>query len=137
MEAIREAWALALEAPSSMERMLEVTVRHGYGKKKFSEKVITTLVGVPRLLSCDWFNPEDSESDTTKKDYELTPLNAVVVKTLDNQTPPVDKQVVMVSNGEVKNPFVAFDRYDDCISFVRRNRTGIWRIPPEDEEGSL
>ncbi len=113
MEATRDARALALEAPCSMERTREVTVRHGYGKKKFDEKVLTTLVGVPGLLSCDWFNPEGSEANTAKKDYEPIPLNAVVVKTWNNQTPPVDKQVVFVTNGEVKDPFVAFDRYDD------------------------
>ena len=95
-----------------MESTREVTVTHGYGKNKFNEKVLTTLVGVPGLLSCDWFNPEGSGANTTKKDYEPIPLNAVVVKTWNNQTPPLDKQVVFVTNGEVKDPFVAFDRYD-------------------------
>lgn len=112
MEATRDARALALEAPCSMESTREVTVTHGYGKNKFNEKVLTTLVGVPGLLSCDWFNPEGSGANTTKKDYEPIPLNAVVVKTWNNQTPPLDKQVVFVTNGEVKDPFVAFDRYD-------------------------
>ena len=115
MEATRDARALALaqEGSASMEKTREVTVRHGYGKNKVEEKVLTTLVGVPGLLSCDWFNPEGSEANTTKKDYEPIPLNAVVVKTWNNQTPPVDKQVVFVTNREVKDPFVAFDLYDD------------------------
>ena len=112
MEATRDARALALEAPCSMESTREVTVTHGYGKNKFNEKVLTTLVGVPGLLSCDWFNPEGSGANTTKKYYEPISLNAVVVKTWNNQTPPLDKQVVFVTNGEVKDPFVAFDRYD-------------------------
>jgi len=60
MEATRDARALALETPCLIESMPEVTVTHGYGKKKFDEKVLTTLVGVPGLLSCDWFNPEGS-----------------------------------------------------------------------------
>ncbi|MDO9124694.1 MAG: transposase, partial [Deltaproteobacteria bacterium] len=115
MEATRDARALALDREGStcIEKTREVTVTHGYRKKKWDEKVVTTLVGVPGLLSCDWFNPEGSEANTAKKDYEPIPLNAVVVKTWDNQTPPVDKQVVFVTNGEVKDPFVAFDRYDD------------------------
>ncbi|RPJ08858.1 MAG: hypothetical protein EHM36_04945 [Deltaproteobacteria bacterium] len=115
MEATRDARALALarEDSTCIEKTREVTVTHGYGKKKYDEKVLTTLVGVPGLLSCDWFNPEGSEANTTKKDYEPIPLNAVVVKTWDNQTPPVEKQVVFVTNREVKDPFVAFDRYDD------------------------
>jgi hypothetical protein len=115
MEATRDARALASawEDSTCFEKTREVTVTHGYGKKKYEEKILTTLVGVPGLLSCDWFNPEGSEANTTKKDYEPIPLNAVVVKTWDNQTPPVDKQVVFVTNREVKDPFVAFDRYDD------------------------
>ena len=115
MEATRDARSLALAQESStcIENTREVTVTHGYGKNKFDEKVLTTLVGVPGLLSCDWFNPEGSQTNTAKKDYEPIPLNAVVVKTWNNQTPPVDKQVVFVTNGEVKDPFVAFDRYDE------------------------
>ena len=115
MEATKDARSLALdrEGSTGMEKTREVIVTHGYGKKKYREKVATTLIGVPGLLSCDWFNPEGSEANTTKKDYEPIPLNAVVVKIWNNQTPPVDKQVVFVTNGEVKDPFVAFDRYDD------------------------
>jgi hypothetical protein len=115
MGATQDARALALAREDStfVEKTREVTVIHGYGKKKFDEKVVTTLVGIPGLMSCDWFNPEGSEANTTKKDYEPIPLNAVVVKTWNNETPPVDKQVVFVTNREVKDPFVAFDRYDD------------------------
>jgi hypothetical protein len=75
--------------------------------------VLTTLVGVPDLLTCDWFNPEGSKANTTKKDYEPIPLNAVVVKKWDNKTPPLEKQVVFVTNIDVKDPFVTFDRYDE------------------------
>ena len=115
MGATQDARSLALirEASGCTEKSREVTVTHGYGKNKREEKVVTTLVGVPGLMSCDWFNPEGSEANTTKKDYEPIPLNAVVVKTWNNQTPPVDKQVVFVTNREVKDPFVAFDLYDD------------------------
>ncbi len=114
MGATKDARALALaqEGPC-IEKTREVTMTHGYGKNKYEEKVVTTLVGIPGLMSCDWFNPEGSEANTTKKDYEPIALNAVVMKTWNNQTPPVDKQVVFVTNREVKDPFVAFDLYDD------------------------
>jgi hypothetical protein len=114
MGATQDARSLALvQEQGCIEKTREVTVTHGYGKNKFTEKVVTTLVAVPGLMSCDWFNPEGSEANTAKKDYEPIPLNAVVVKTWNNQTPPVDKQVVFVTNGKVKDPFVVFDRYDD------------------------
>jgi len=112
MEAAKDARQLALCGDSTpVTREVEVT--HGYGKKKYTEKVVTTLVGVPDLLTCDWFNPEGSKANTTKKDYEPIPLNAVVVKKWDNKTPPLEKQVVFVTNMDVRDPFITFDRYDE------------------------
>ena len=113
MEAAKDARRLALDCDSFSPVHREVEVVHGYGKNRYTEKVLTTLVGVPDLLTCDWFNPEGSKANTTKKDYETIPLNAVVVKSWDNKTPPLEKQVVFVTNMDVKDPFVAFDRYDD------------------------
>jgi hypothetical protein len=37
----------------------------------------------------------------------------VVVKKWDNKTPPFEKQVVFVTNIDIKDPFITFDRYDD------------------------
>ena len=113
MDAAWDAREIALNPDGCIESKREVEVNHGYGKGKYTQKVLTELMGVEGLLSCDWFNPEGSDANTTKRDYEPIPLNAVVVKSWDNKTPPLDKQVVLVTNGEVKDPFVAFDRYDD------------------------
>jgi hypothetical protein len=113
MEAAKDARQLALDSESFPPVTREVEVVHGYGKKKYTEKVLTTLVGVPDLLTCDWFNPEGSKANTTKRDYEPIPLNAVVVKTWHNKTPSLEKQVVFVTNIGVKDPFLTFDRYDD------------------------
>lgn len=113
MEATKDARQLALDSENFPPVTRKVELVHGYGKKKYTEKVITTLVGVPDLLTCDWFNPEGSKANTTKKDYEPIPLNAVVVKQWDNQIPPLEKQVVFITNVDVKDPFIAFDRYDD------------------------
>lgn len=113
MEATKDARQLALDSESLPSVTREVEVVHGYGKKKYTEKVLTTLVGVPDLLTCDWFNPEGSKANTTKNDYEPIPLNAVVVKKWNNKTPPLEKQVVFVTNIDVKDPFIAFDRYDE------------------------
>jgi len=113
MEATKDARQLALDAENFPPVTREVEVVHGYGKKKYTEKVLTTLVGVTDLLTCDWFNPEGSKANTTNNDYEPIPLNAVVVKKWDNKTPPPEKQVVFVTNIDVKDPFITFDRYDD------------------------
>jgi len=113
MEAAQDARQLALDCETFIPMSREIEVTHGYGKKKYTEKVITTLGAVPDLLTCDWFNPEGSTANTSKKDYEPIPLNAVVVKTWDNKAPPVEKQIVFVTNMDVKDPFIAFDRYDE------------------------
>lgn len=113
MDAAIDARQLALEADGSFPAARDVEVVHGYGKAKYTEKIRTELIGVPGLLTCDWFNPEGSKANTTKKDYNPIPLNAVVVKTWGNKTPPLDKQVVLVTNDDIQDPFIAFDRYDD------------------------
>jgi hypothetical protein len=113
MEAAKDARQLALDSENFPPVTREAEVVHGYGKKKYTEKVLTTLMGVPDLLTCDWFNPEGSQANTAKKNYVPIPLNAVVVKTWDTKTPPLEKQVVFITNIDVKDPFVAFDRYDD------------------------
>jgi hypothetical protein len=113
MEAAKDARQLALNFEDLIPVTREIDVIRGYGKKKYTEKVLTTIVGVPDLLSCDWFNPKGSKANTTKKDYEPIPLNAVVVKKWDNKTPPEEKQVVLITNISIKDPFIAFDRYDD------------------------
>ena len=113
MEAAKDARQLALDYENFPPVTREVEVVHGYGKKKYSEKLLTALVGVPDLLTCDWFNPEGSHANTAKRNYEPIPLNAVVVKTWDNKTPPLEKQVVFVTNIGVKDPFLTFDRYDE------------------------
>jgi hypothetical protein len=113
MAAAKDARQLALDCESFPPVHREVEVVHGYGKKRYTEKVLTTLGGVPDLLTCDWFNPEGSKANTSSKDFEPIPLNAVVVKSWNNKTPPLEKQVVFVTNMDVKDPFVTFDRYDD------------------------
>jgi hypothetical protein len=113
MEAANDARQLALDCDSFTPVTREVEVVHGYGKKKYTEKVLTSLVGVPDLLTCDWFNPQGSNVNSSKKDYVPIPLNAVVVKTWDNKTPPLEKQVVFVTNIDIKDPFITFDRYDE------------------------
>jgi len=37
----------------------------------------------------------------------------VVVKKWDNKTSPLEKQVVFVTNIDISDPFVTFDRYDN------------------------
>ncbi len=121
MEAAKDIRQLALHFEDLIPVTREIDVIHGYGKKKYPEKALTTIVDVPDLLSCDWFNTKGSKANSTKKDYEPIPLNAVVVKKWDNKTPPEDKQVVLITYISIKDPFIAFDRYDDRNAKIQRN----------------
>ena len=49
MEAAKDARQLALHFEALIPVTREVEVTHGYGKKKYTEKVLTTIVGVPDL----------------------------------------------------------------------------------------
>ena len=113
MDAAKDARQLALDRATLPPVTRKISVSRGYGKKSYVEEVRTTVVAVPDLMSCDWFNPQGSKTNTAKKDYDPIPLNAVVVKQWDNKTPPPDKQVVLITNVDIKDPFIAFDRYDD------------------------
>jgi len=87
MEAAHDARQLARNYDDFVSTTREVEVIHGYGKHKYIEKVATTIAGIPNILTCDWFNPKGSKANTTKKDYEPIPLNAVVIKKWNNNTP--------------------------------------------------
>jgi len=65
-DAAKDARQLALDCESFTPVTREVDVVHGYGKKKFTEKVLTTLVGVPDFLTCDWFNPQGYQVNSAK-----------------------------------------------------------------------
>ena len=80
MDAAKDARQLAPDHADLPPVTREVSVPRGYGKKRYIEKVSTTLVAVPDLLTCDWFNPKGSKANTARRDYEPIPLNAVVVK---------------------------------------------------------
>lgn len=83
MEAAHDARDLALNYKDFTTATREIKVNRGYGKNKYSEKIVTTIAAIPNILTCDWFNPKGSKANTTKKDYEPIPLNAVVVKKME------------------------------------------------------
>ncbi|MFC1863703.1 transposase, partial [Thermodesulfobacteriota bacterium] len=72
MEAAKDARQLALDSKNFPPVTREVEVVHGYGKKRYTENVLTSLVGVPDLLTCDWFNPEGSQANTLRKIMSLS-----------------------------------------------------------------
>jgi hypothetical protein len=89
------------------------TVTRGSGKNAVKQTLTTTLVGI-RDLPCDWWNTEGSEcSAINSKAFEPKLVNAVVVLRWDGAPQDAEKEVVFLTTDPARDPFVAFDAYDD------------------------
>jgi hypothetical protein len=89
------------------------TVTRGSGKNVVKQTLTTTLVGI-RDLPCDWWNTEGSEcSAINSKAFEPKLVNAVVVLRWDGAPQDAEKEVVFLTTDPARDPFVAFDAYDD------------------------
>ena len=107
--AVREdAQALAREGPVG-ERVR--VVRHGHGRKAWTERLKTRLVGIEGLTTYDDYGTEEHAQQKNRKDFVGNKINAVVVLTWENREHG-DKGTVYLTNGAVKDPFMAFDDYD-------------------------
>ena len=88
------------------------TVVHGAGKNAVREQRTTALVGIEEL-PCDWWGAEGSSSAANSKDFQPKLLNATVVLRWDGAPKDAEKEIVILTTNRAKDPFVAFDAYDD------------------------
>jgi hypothetical protein len=88
-------------------------VRRGAGKNATVHTLTTTVVGI-RKLGCDWWNEQGSEGGkANSKTFETKLLHATVVLRWDGAPKDADKEVVLLTTDPARDPFVAFDAYDD------------------------
>jgi len=88
------------------------TVTVGSGKNK-SSKVLTTIVVGIDALPCDFWNEHGSATSAQhNKRFEPKRVRATVVLQWDGQKND-DKEVVILTTNPAKDPWVAFDAYDD------------------------
>lgn len=94
------------------ERTREVTI--GAGKNARKEVRTTTVVGISEL-PCEFWNanPNRHASEDHRKDFQARMLHATVVLRWDGAPDEADKEVVLLTTNPSKDPFVAFDAYDD------------------------
>jgi len=83
-------------------------IRQGRGKAKGK----TEVVGIEGLQVYDDYNHPVAARQKNRKGYTPEALNAVVV-VRSEQMPSGGEPWVLVTNGSVKRPLEAFDRYDD------------------------
>jgi len=108
-----EAAAQGRKLPGTVCRERHQTVTRGAGKNARKETLTTAVVGI-RELPCDWWAEFGSDSSSpNSKSFEPKLLNATVVLRWDAAPADAEKEVVLLTNDPSKDPFVAFDAYDD------------------------
>lgn len=90
------------------------TVIRGTGKKAYSEQIITEVYGVSELNTYAAYGPPGHDKDKHKKSFKANLINAIVVTNWRNHNYGFEKSKVFITNMDViKNPFSAFDAYDE------------------------
>jgi hypothetical protein len=94
-------------------------VPHGHGRTASTETTVTALVGLEGLTTYDAYGTAEHATHKNRKDFAGHPLNAVVVRTWENRTPP-GGGTVYLTNAPVTDPFVIFDT-DDWRSVIENS----------------
>jgi hypothetical protein len=89
------------------------TVRHGQGKKVWSERLETEVVGITGLATYDQYGTPEHARRATRRDFQANLLNAVVVRKWQGKDYGPGGKTVFLTNALVKNPLQPFDDYDD------------------------
>lgn len=107
--AVREDAQALARAEKAVERVR--VVRHGHGKKAWTEELTTRLVGIADLTTYDAYVDPAEGLHRNRTDYTPQRLNAVVVRTWESREYPTGGMVYL-TNGSVADPFGVFDDYD-------------------------
>jgi len=110
MVVTEDARSLAAAGEGRVRERVEV-IRHGHGRTATIEQRRTRLVGVEALTTYDTYGDAEHARQRNRKDFDGHPINAVVVLRWGERTYP-DGGTVYLTNGPVRDPFVAFDTYD-------------------------
>jgi hypothetical protein len=92
------------------ERVAEV--QRGQGRKGWTERLRTRVVGLAGLTSYAAYGPAGSEEQQYRKDFVGNKINAVVVLEWENKAHERDKAPVFLTNAPVEEPWETFDDYD-------------------------
>jgi Transposase DDE domain len=112
------------------------TVRHGQGRKAWTERLGTEVVGITGLTTYDQYGSPEHGRHATRRDFQANPINAVVVRQWQGKDYGPGGKTVFVTNAPVDQPLRPFDDYDDrsliencCIKEAKQQ----WDLghPPE------
>jgi hypothetical protein len=89
------------------------TVRHGYGKTAWRERLATEVLGITGLTSYDQYGTPEHGRHHNRRDFQPNPINAVVVRRWNNRDYGPRGKTVFLTNAPVDKPLHPFDDYDD------------------------
>jgi len=110
MAVTEDARSVAVAGEGHVRERVEI-MRHGHGRTATTERRRTRLVGIEALTTYDTYGDAEHARRRHRKDFEGHPLNAVVVLRWGGRSYPKGGTVYL-TNGPVRDPFVAFDTYD-------------------------
>jgi Transposase DDE domain len=118
------------------------TVRHGQGRKGWTERRETEVVGVTGLTTYDQYGTPEHANSAHRRDFQANPINAVVVRQWQGKDYGPGGKTVFLTNASVAKPLQLFDDYDDrsliencCIKEAKQQ----WDVghPPQKTERAV
>jgi hypothetical protein len=118
------------------------TVRHGQGRRAWTERLETEVVGITGLTTYDQYGTPEQRRQANRRDFQANPLNAVVVRQWHGKDYGPGGKTVFLTNVSVDKPLRPFDDYDDrsliencCIKEAKQQ----WDLghPPQKTERAV
>jgi hypothetical protein len=118
------------------------TVRHGQGKRAWSERLETEVVGITDLTTYDQYGTPEHARHANRRDFQANPIHAVVVRTWQGKDYGPGGKTVFLTNAPVDQPLRPFDDYDErsliencCIKEAKQQ----WELghPPQKNERAV
>jgi hypothetical protein len=113
------------------------TVRHGYGKTAWTERLTTAVVGIAGLTNDDQYGAPAHERHHNRRDFQPNPLNAVVGRQWHGRDYGPGGKTVFLTNAPVDRPLQPFDDDDDrsriencCIKESKQQ----WSVTPPSQK---
>jgi hypothetical protein len=118
------------------------TVRHGQGKKAWSERLETEVVGITGLTTYDQYGTPEHARHATRRNFQANLINAVVVRKWQGKDYGPGGKTVLLTNARVEQPLQPFDDDDDrsliencCIKEAKQQ--GDLGHPPQKTERAV
>jgi hypothetical protein len=118
------------------------TIRHGQGKRAWTERQETEVVGIEGLTTYDQYGTPEHGRHRNRRDFEANPIHAVVVRQWHGRDYGPGGKTVFLTNASVQQPLHPFDDDDDrsliencCIKEAKQQ----WDLghPPQKTERAV